>query len=180
MRTNLPLRRGIAAMKRSDWFFILLSAAIVTIAAVGVATEYQKPQAGSFCAHCHRRANIRHAKPRHNWAEEENRMTTTDEDLATLPRSREEARARGFDRFYTGVPCKHGHLAARYVSTTNCAACQVEHARRNGGWGARPSKQEYFTQARDLVAVRRRHAPFHEVRPCEKQAACPLRSRPQV
>jgi len=41
VRTNLPLRRGIAAMKRSDWFFILMSAAIVTIAAVGVATEYQ-------------------------------------------------------------------------------------------------------------------------------------------
>jgi hypothetical protein len=28
-------------MKRGDWFFLLLSAAIVTIAAVEVATEYQ-------------------------------------------------------------------------------------------------------------------------------------------
>jgi hypothetical protein len=79
---------------------------------------------------------------------------SSDADLATLPRSREEAQARRFDRYYSGAPCKHGHLAARYVSTTNCARCQVEHARKNGGWCARPSKQEYFTQARDLIAMR--------------------------
>src|SRR5215831_20986514 len=78
----------------------------------------------------------------------------SNKDLSTLPRSREEARASGFDRFYTGVPCKHGHLAARYVSTTNCAACQVEHARNNGGWGARPSRQEYLAKARELVESR--------------------------
>ena len=78
----------------------------------------------------------------------------SEQDLSTLPRSREEARARGFDRFYTGVPCKHGHLAARYVSTTNCAACQVEHARKNGGWGARPSREQFFAQARELIEAR--------------------------
>jgi len=81
-------------------------------------------------------------------------MTRGSQDFSTLPRSREEARARGFDRFYTGVRCKHGHLAARYVSTTNCAACQVEHARKNGGWGARPSREQFFAQARELIEAR--------------------------
>jgi hypothetical protein len=72
-----------------------------------------------------------------------------------LPKSRDEARKRGLDRFYTGVPCRHGHLAARYVSTTNCVACQVEHARRNGGWQARPSKAAFLEECRQKIEQRR-------------------------
>src|SRR5215472_14845089 len=73
------------------------------------------------------------------------------EDLSTLSKSRAEALTVGADRFFTGVPCKHGHLADRYVSTTNCVACQTEHARRNGGWNARPSKEEYLEVVRQIV-----------------------------
>lgn len=76
------------------------------------------------------------------------------DDLTTLPRSREDARSRGFSRYYSGVLCKHGHLAARYVSTNNCVTCQREHARKNGGWNARPSSMEYLDQARKLIAAR--------------------------
>lgn len=71
-----------------------------------------------------------------------------------LPKSREEARARGLDRFFTGSPCKHGHVAPRYVSTTNCVACQVEHARRNGGWQARPSSAVYLDEAQKRINQR--------------------------
>ena len=49
----------------------------------------------------------------------------TGDELETLPSSREEARGRGLDRFFSGIPCKYGHLAPRYVSTTNCVACQA-------------------------------------------------------
>jgi hypothetical protein len=76
------------------------------------------------------------------------------EELETLPRSRDEARRRGLDRFFTGLVCKHGHLAARYVSTTNCVACQAEHARKNGGWQARPSNAAYLEEARTLCESR--------------------------
>ena len=72
----------------------------------------------------------------------------------TLPKSREEAKARGLDRYFTGSPCKHGHIAPRYVSTTNCVPCQVEHARRHGRWQARPSKKTYLEKARTLVERR--------------------------
>jgi hypothetical protein len=68
-----------------------------------------------------------------------------------LPSSREEARERGLDRFFTGVPCINGHIAARYVSTANCVQCQLEHARRIGGWKARPSKEQYLEIAREVV-----------------------------
>ena len=68
-----------------------------------------------------------------------------------LPSTREEARAQGLDRFFTGAPCIHGHIAPRYVSTTNCVQCQAEHARRLGGWKVRPSKEEYLKKVRDKV-----------------------------
>jgi hypothetical protein len=35
---------------------------------------------------------------------------------AGLPSTRDEARAMGLDRYFTGIPCRHGHVAARYVS----------------------------------------------------------------
>jgi hypothetical protein len=73
---------------------------------------------------------------------------------AALPRTREEAQAHGFAHFFTGKPCKHGHVAARYVSTTQCVACQLEHARRHGGWGARPSAQQYLERIRQSVEAR--------------------------
>ena len=76
------------------------------------------------------------------------------EALRKLPTSREAARELGVDRYFTGVPCKHGHIAARYVSTTNCVSCQLEHARRNGGWQARPSKLAFLERVRDRVAQR--------------------------
>lgn len=36
----------------------------------------------------------------------------------------EEARRSGAKRYFTGVPCKYGHIAERYVSDGNCAACK--------------------------------------------------------
>ena len=42
-------------------------------------------------------------------------------------------------------------MAARYVSTNNCVPCQVEHARRLGGWKARLSKEEFLQRVRDKV-----------------------------
>jgi len=78
----------------------------------------------------------------------------TRDHLGTVPTSRDEARARGLDRFFTGIPCKHGHLVPRYVSTGNCVACQVEHARRNGGWQARPPSATYLDEARKRIEGR--------------------------
>lgn len=39
--------------------------------------------------------------------------------------SRSEAIARGLKTYYTGKPCKHGHIAGRYVSANSaCMECQ--------------------------------------------------------
>ncbi len=73
---------------------------------------------------------------------------------AQLPSTREEARAQGLNRFFTGVACINGHIAERYVSTTNCVQCQAEHARRNSGCKARPSKEEFLERVRKVVERR--------------------------
>jgi hypothetical protein len=44
--------------------------------------------------------------------------------------TREEAKARGLKRYFTGKPCPNGHVAERYVSHKNCIECQQEKTRR--------------------------------------------------
>lgn len=41
-----------------------------------------------------------------------------------LPATYEAARAQGVDKFFTGVPCKRGHLAARDTTNKTCTECQ--------------------------------------------------------
>lgn len=40
-----------------------------------------------------------------------------------LPRTRAEALALGLSRYFTGKPCKHGHVAERSVSSRSCVEC---------------------------------------------------------
>ena len=42
--------------------------------------------------------------------------------------SRKEAKAQGLKRYFTGKPCKHGHVEERLVSNSNCAQCLREKA----------------------------------------------------
>lgn len=37
--------------------------------------------------------------------------------------TREEARVRKYLKFYSGKPCKNGHLAMRYTSSNKCLVC---------------------------------------------------------
>jgi hypothetical protein len=43
----------------------------------------------------------------------------------------DEARDRGDTYYFTGVPCKRGHIAPRYVSTFNCAECRRTYGRKH-------------------------------------------------
>lgn len=40
--------------------------------------------------------------------------------------SRADAKAQGLARFFTGRPCKNGHIAERMVSNHNCLDCQCD------------------------------------------------------
>ena len=43
--------------------------------------------------------------------------------------SRKEAKAQGLKRYFTGKPCKYGHVAERTVSSRECLKCSVERGR---------------------------------------------------
>ena len=38
--------------------------------------------------------------------------------------SRAEAKAKGLKRYFTGKPCKHGHVAERQLFNATCVKCQ--------------------------------------------------------
>lgn len=40
-----------------------------------------------------------------------------------LPKNRKLAVAAGVKKFFTGEPCKHGHVAYRYTQSGTCSAC---------------------------------------------------------
>ena len=44
---------------------------------------------------------------------------------------RDEARALGLKHFFTGEPCKHGHVAERDVGSRECMECSRERARKH-------------------------------------------------
>src|SRR5258707_2011083 len=39
--------------------------------------------------------------------------------------SRSEAKAKGLKRYFTGEPCKRGHIAERLISDCTCVQCYV-------------------------------------------------------
>lgn len=62
----------------------------------------------------------------------------------SLPASRAEAKAAGSPRFFTGVPCKRGHIAERYTSIKSCVEC------------ARLLSAEFYKAHKDEVNARAR------------------------
>jgi 5-methylcytosine-specific restriction endonuclease McrA len=43
--------------------------------------------------------------------------------------SRDAARAQGLKRYFTGAPCRNGHVAERYVCDTRCVECEIKRKR---------------------------------------------------
>lgn len=40
--------------------------------------------------------------------------------------TRADAIAHGLAKYFTGKPCKRGHISARWTNTSNCADCTIE------------------------------------------------------
>jgi 5-methylcytosine-specific restriction endonuclease McrA len=47
-----------------------------------------------------------------------------------FPISLASARSAGLTRYFTGVPCKHGHVAERFVGNRQCVECGRDHNAR--------------------------------------------------
>lgn len=87
-------------------------------------------------------------------------MVLTDE----LPRpivTRAEARASGLRRYFTGVPCKHGHVAERAVVSKSCVAClsvadEARRQRPEQKAKAKERSRNHYAANRDAVLARGR------------------------
>jgi hypothetical protein len=83
--------------------------------------------------------------------------------------SRAEARALGLKRFFTGKPCRRGHIADRYVRGWTCRECAFANARKQ--WAANKSKQVRGLTKR--AAAQLRKARIEKRRAAARQkAAC--------
>lgn len=67
--------------------------------------------------------------------------------------SRDEARASQLKFYYTGRPCRHGHIANRYTSNNICVECQAISNQRH--WHA--NREELVKQHRTRLNENRDH-----------------------
>ena len=67
--------------------------------------------------------------------------------------SREEARQKGLKRFFTGKPCKHGHVCERRVDSSECAECGRTRGR---AYHRRPDVKERVQAHRQQPDVKER------------------------
>ena len=115
-----------------------------------------------------------------------------------LPKTRAEAKATGVKHYYTGEPCKHGHIAPRKTKG-NCVIClQLEweeakekradyFANYNKSEKGQSNKRKYYEANKEQVMARakarpaeekRRHKKkYHEENPEQRKATTSFRRR---
>jgi hypothetical protein len=86
-------------------------------------------------------------------------------DTANLPKTRAEAKATGAKYYFTGEPCKHGHIAPRKIKGA-CVEClkvewekgnqtRAEYFRQyNQSEAGQKAKREYYERNREAVVAR--------------------------
>lgn len=69
-------------------------------------------------------------------------------EILPVLKTRAEATARGDKRFFTGVPCRNGHIAERWASSGACRQCIIDRAKSEPGkkWRRAYEKSESFKQ----------------------------------
>ena len=87
-------------------------------------------------------------------------------DTIKLPKTRAEAKAQGASHYFTGTPCKQGHVAPRKTKGA-CVACLAQEWRK-----AADTRAEYFRAYNRQEEVKeRKHAWYQENREQVAQAA---------
>jgi hypothetical protein len=73
--------------------------------------------------------------------------------------SRAEAMARGLRRFFTGKPCKHGHVVERKTSDGHCVLCTRERNARlyiHNPQKSRAQRKRYYAANREKTIARQK------------------------
>jgi len=77
-------------------------------------------------------------------------------DILNLPKTRADAKASGATHYFTGEPCKHGHIALRKTKGT-CIECLKVEWRQ-----ATETRAEYFRAYNKLEAVKDRKNAWYQ------------------
>jgi len=63
--------------------------------------------------------------------------------------SKLEAKEKGLKRFFTGEPCKYGHISERLVSKHTCIECKQEKEKRKYHEDNGDKKRKYYVENRE-------------------------------
>lgn len=73
------------------------------------------------------------------------------------PITKAEAKLQGVSRYFTGKPCKHGHLAERRVSDGHCIVCHDAWDRSPQG---RATREAWYSTPGNLYARDQKRKPY--------------------
>ena len=82
--------------------------------------------------------------------------------------SREEAKERGVARYFTGKPCKHGHVAARYMANGECVVCAHARVMR---WKKTEKGKGYHQHYRHIPKMRKYRREYDRKRYLDRKAS---------
>ena len=96
-------------------------------------------------------------------------------DIASLPKNRTEAKNLGAKYYFTGEPCKHGHIAPRKTrgSCLNCLKTEWERSKEtrseyfkkyNKSEAGQKAKRKYYERNREVVIEKALSRPLEEKR----------------
>jgi 5-methylcytosine-specific restriction endonuclease McrA len=96
-------------------------------------------------------------------------------DTTNLPKTREEAKKTGSKYYFTGQPCKHGHIAARKTKGACVECLKVEWAKGNNTRAdyfreynkredTKDRKNEWYQENREAVIAAAATRPAHVLR----------------
>jgi 5-methylcytosine-specific restriction endonuclease McrA len=100
-------------------------------------------------------------------------------DTTKLPKTRKEAQETGATHYFTGAPCKHGHVAPRKTKGACIECLKIEWQKSavtragyfkayNQSEAGLTAKQEYYKRNRDAVIARAQARPAEEKRAYRK------------
>jgi 5-methylcytosine-specific restriction endonuclease McrA len=100
-------------------------------------------------------------------------------DTTNLPKTRAEAKTTGATHYFTGEPCKHGHIAPRKTKGACIECLKVEWAQAaetradyfkeyNKSEAGVEAKQAYYSRNREAVIARAQARPLEEKRVYQK------------
>lgn len=101
-------------------------------------------------------------------------------DTTNLPKTRAEAKATGAKYYFTGDPCKHGHIAPRKTKGSCVECLKVEwaqaletradyYAEYNKSEAGKKAKKDYYARNKDAVIARAFDRPTGEKSAAKKR-----------